>query len=59
MPPTARAWDEDAHVDLLLAYVDELKPNKVATTSVSDRMKDRGYPYSYQAIMYLLYYLPL
>ncbi|KPA46695.1 hypothetical protein FLAG1_00271 [Fusarium langsethiae] len=51
MPPKpARGWDATSHEDLLLALLEEMKPNKAILTSVADKMRDKGYSYSYDAI---------
>jgi hypothetical protein len=45
MPPKpTRGWDATSHEDLLLALLEEMKPNKAVLTS--------GYSYSFDAIKY-------
>lgn len=51
-PRKARGWDASAHEALLLALLEEVKPTKVMLTSVSEKMKAAGWPYSYDAIKY-------
>ncbi|KAJ3516386.1 hypothetical protein NM208_g14850 [Fusarium decemcellulare] len=46
----ARGWDATSHEDLLLAFMDEIKPNKAIITSVTEKMREKGYTYSYDAI---------
>ncbi|CEI69797.1 unnamed protein product [Fusarium venenatum] len=51
MPPKpTRGWDATSHEDLLLALLEEMKPNKAVLTSVADKMRDKGYSYSFDAI---------
>ncbi|QPC62189.1 hypothetical protein HYE67_004420 [Fusarium culmorum] len=51
MPPKAtRGWDAASHEDLLLALLEEMKPNKAILTSVADKMRAKGYTYSFDAI---------
>ncbi|KAF5232101.1 hypothetical protein FAUST_8904 [Fusarium austroamericanum] len=51
MPPKAtRGWDAASHEDLLLALLEEMKPNKAILTSVADKMRTKGYTYSFDAI---------
>ncbi|KAF7559719.1 hypothetical protein G7046_g4429 [Stylonectria norvegica] len=45
-----RGWTADSHEALLLALIDEVKPNKGLITNVTENMRDRGYTYSYDAI---------
>ncbi|KAF4971385.1 hypothetical protein FZEAL_9867 [Fusarium zealandicum] len=45
-----RGWDATSHEDLLLAFMEEIKPNKAIITSVTEKMRDKGYSYSYDAI---------
>lgn len=53
MPPKAtRGWDAASHEDLLLALLEEMKPNKAILTSVADKMRTKGYTYSFDAIKY-------
>lgn len=54
---TVRGWDERSHEALLLAILDEVKPNKALLTSVTEKMKAAGWSYSYDAIKYLLFTL--
>lgn len=46
----SRGWDATSHEALLLAFIDEIKPNKAMITLVTERMKEMGYTYSYDAI---------
>ncbi|POR34159.1 Uncharacterized protein TPAR_05653 [Tolypocladium paradoxum] len=46
----SRGWDATSHEALLLAFIDEIKPNKAVITLVTERMKEMGYTYSYDAI---------
>ncbi|KAL5609205.1 hypothetical protein FOVSG1_003886 [Fusarium oxysporum f. sp. vasinfectum] len=46
----ARGWDAASHEDLLLALLEEIKPNKADLTSVAEKMRNKGYSYSYDAI---------
>ncbi|CAJ0551755.1 Ff.00g057340.m01.CDS01 [Fusarium sp. VM40] len=46
----ARGWDASSHEDLLLAILEEIKPNKSDLTSVAEKMRNKGYSYSYDAI---------
>jgi hypothetical protein len=48
----ARGWDASSHEDLLLAILEEIKPNKSDLTSVAEKMRNKGYSYSYDAIKY-------
>ena len=48
-----RGWDEASHMALLLAFIDEIKPGKQVITGVTQRMKEKGWSYSYDAIKYL------
>lgn len=45
-----RGWNATSHEALLLALLDEIKPNKAIITQVTARMTDAGYSYSYDAI---------
>lgn len=47
---TTRGWDANSHEALLLAFIDEIKPNKAMITNVTERMKAQGYTYSFDAI---------
>ncbi|KAM4059914.1 hypothetical protein HRG_002467 [Hirsutella rhossiliensis] len=47
---TTRGWDANSHEALLLAFIEEIKPNKGMITLVTERMKAMGYTYSYDAI---------
>ncbi|PNY28836.1 Uncharacterized protein TCAP_01245 [Tolypocladium capitatum] len=46
----SRGWDATSHEALLLAFIDKIKPNKAMVTLVTERMKEMGYTYSYDAI---------
>ncbi|KAJ0153506.1 Uncharacterized protein HZ326_4088 [Fusarium oxysporum f. sp. albedinis] len=46
----ARGWDAASHEDLLLALLEEIKPNKADLTNVAEKMRNKGYSYSYDAI---------
>lgn len=48
-----RGWNAASHEALLLALIDEIKPNKAIVTQVTARMTDAGYSYSYDAIKLL------
>ncbi|KAF4344026.1 hypothetical protein FBEOM_2001 [Fusarium beomiforme] len=37
-------------LDLLLALLEEIKPNKADLTNVAEKMRNKGYSYSYDAI---------
>lgn len=45
-----RGWDAQSHEDLLLSMIDEIKPNKAIIESVTEKMRKKGYLYSYDAI---------
>lgn len=47
-----RGWDAASHEDLLLALLEEIKPNKADLTNVAAKMRSKGYSYSYDAIKY-------
>ena len=49
---TSRGWDATSHEDLLLSLIDEFKPSKAIITQVTERMRQRGYTYSYDAVKY-------
>lgn len=51
-----RGWDAASHEDLLLAILEEMKPNKAILTSVADKMREKGYSYSFDAIKYFLFF---
>ncbi|KAF4126452.1 hypothetical protein GMORB2_0188 [Geosmithia morbida] len=46
----ARGWDASSHESLLFAILDEVKPKKAFLMNVTERMKNMGYSYSYDAI---------
>ncbi|KAF4961464.1 hypothetical protein FSARC_10173 [Fusarium sarcochroum] len=46
----ARGWDATSHEDLLLALLEDIKPSKTDLTSVAEKMRSKGYSYSYDAI---------
>ncbi|KAF4441926.1 hypothetical protein F53441_11886 [Fusarium austroafricanum] len=46
----ARGWDAGSHEDLLLALLEEIKPSKADLTNVAEKMRAKGYSYSYDAI---------
>jgi hypothetical protein len=52
-----RGWDATSHEDLLLALLEEIKPNKADLTNVAAKMRSKGYSYSYDAIKYLSFCL--
>ncbi|KAF5670317.1 hypothetical protein FHETE_4562 [Fusarium heterosporum] len=45
-----RGWDATSHEDLLLAILEEIKPNKAELTNVAEKMRTKGYTYSFDAI---------
>ncbi|PHH93189.1 hypothetical protein CDD83_10738 [Cordyceps sp. RAO-2017] len=45
-----RGWDANSHEALLLALLDEIKPNKATLTIVAERMRAKGFSYSFDAI---------
>ncbi|KAF4945860.1 hypothetical protein FGADI_11602 [Fusarium gaditjirri] len=45
-----RGWDAASHEDLLLALLEEIKPSKADLTNVAEKMRNKGYSYSYDAI---------
>lgn len=53
----ARGWDAASHEDLLLALLEEIKPNKADLTNVAEKMRNKGYSYSYDAIKYFSFCL--
>ncbi|UPK90501.1 hypothetical protein LCI18_001436 [Fusarium solani-melongenae] len=46
----SRGWDANSHEDLLLTLLEEIKPSRAILTSVSERMREKGYSYSFDAI---------
>lgn len=55
-----RGWNATSHEALLLALLDEIKPNKAILTQVTARMTEAGYSYSYDAIkLYYFHGLPI
>ncbi|KAG5786485.1 hypothetical protein H9Q69_014395 [Fusarium xylarioides] len=52
-----RGWAAASHEDLLLALLEEIKPNKADLTTVAEKMRSKGYYYSYDAIKYLSFCL--
>ncbi|VUC34001.1 unnamed protein product [Clonostachys rosea] len=50
----ARGWDENSHLDLLLAFIYETKATKAVIMNITERMKGMGYTYSFDAIKYSL-----
>ncbi|KAI8720471.1 hypothetical protein NCS52_00492400 [Fusarium sp. LHS14.1] len=46
----SRGWDANSHEDLLLTLLEEIKPSRAVLTSVSERMREKGYSYSFDAI---------
>lgn len=48
----SRGWDANSHEDLLLTLLEEIKPSRAVLTSVSERMREKGYSYSFDAIKY-------
>lgn len=48
----SRGWDANSHEDLLLTLLEEIKPSRAILTSVSERMREKGYSYSFDAIKY-------
>ncbi|RGP66839.1 hypothetical protein FLONG3_8711 [Fusarium longipes] len=47
---SARGWNATSHEDLLLALLEEMKPNRAILTNVADKMRTKGYSYSFDAI---------
>jgi hypothetical protein len=47
-----RGWNAASHEDLLLSLLEEMKPNKAILTNVADKMRTKGYSYSFDAIKY-------
>jgi hypothetical protein len=54
MPPAqSKGWDADSHEALLISCVEEVmstQSGKPFLTKVTERMKEKGYSYSYDAI---------
>jgi hypothetical protein len=50
----ARGWDENSHLDLLLAFIYETKATKAIITNITEIMKGMGHTYSFDAIKYSL-----
>ncbi|KAF5018881.1 hypothetical protein F66182_9129 [Fusarium sp. NRRL 66182] len=48
----ARGWDATSHEDLLLALLEEVKPSRAQLTTVAEKMRKKGYNYSFDAIKY-------
>ncbi|KFA66651.1 hypothetical protein S40285_03053 [Stachybotrys chlorohalonatus IBT 40285] len=46
----ARGWNPSSHEALLLAFIDEIKPNKAMIQKVTERMTQMGWTYSYDAV---------
>ncbi|KAI8676609.1 hypothetical protein NCS56_00549000 [Fusarium sp. Ph1] len=46
----SRGWDANSHEDLLLTLLEEIKPSRAILISVSERMREKGYSYSFDAI---------
>ncbi|KAH7321171.1 hypothetical protein B0I35DRAFT_459816 [Stachybotrys elegans] len=46
----SRGWDATSHESLLMAFIDEIKPNKAIIQNVTQRMTAMGYSYTYDAI---------
>ncbi|CAG9944366.1 unnamed protein product [Clonostachys rosea f. rosea IK726] len=46
----ARGWDENSHLDLLLAFIYETKATKAIITNITEIMKGMGHTYSFDAI---------
>lgn len=57
MPPS-RGWDASSHEALLFAILDEVKPRKAFLMNVTERMKDMGYSYSFDAIKSVVLFFP-
>ncbi|RSL55985.1 hypothetical protein CEP54_009097 [Fusarium duplospermum] len=53
----SRGWDANSHEDLLLTLLEEMKPSRAVLTSVSERMREKGYSYSFDAIKYRTLFL--
>ena len=49
----ARGWNTTSHESLLFAVLEEFKPNKVQITSITDRMQQMGYTFTFNAVKYL------
>ncbi|KAM0343728.1 hypothetical protein ACHAPU_008319 [Fusarium lateritium] len=45
-----RGWDASSHEDLLLAILEEIKPSRTELTKVAEKMRTKGYTYSFDAI---------
>ncbi|KAI6779846.1 uncharacterized protein J7T54_003770 [Emericellopsis cladophorae] len=45
-----RGWGAASHEDLLLCLLDYCKPTKAIVTDITERMRVKGYTYSYDAI---------
>ncbi|PHH65166.1 hypothetical protein CDD81_3297 [Ophiocordyceps australis] len=45
-----RGWNDEANANLLLAFMDVIKPNKAMITEVTAAMTAMGYAYSFDAI---------
>ncbi|KAM0427328.1 hypothetical protein ACHAPT_007763 [Fusarium lateritium] len=46
----SRGWDANSHEDLLLTLLEEMKPTRAILTNVSEKMRQKGYTYSFDAI---------
>lgn len=50
----SRGWDSAAHGDLLLAFIEEATATKATITSVTEKLRKKGYTYSYDAVKYFI-----
>ncbi|KAH7015277.1 hypothetical protein EDB80DRAFT_832165 [Ilyonectria destructans] len=46
----SRGWDSSAHGDLLLAFIEEATTSKATITSVTEKLREKGYTYSFDAV---------
>lgn len=47
-----RGWDENSHLDLLVAFIHETKAGKAMITNITEKMQAWGHTYSFDAIKY-------
>ncbi len=52
MSKPARGWNDQAHTALLIALLDEVKGGKQVITKATERLKEMGYSYSFDAVKY-------
>lgn len=50
----SRGWDSSAHGDLLLAFIEEATASKATITSVTEKLRKKGYTYSFDAVKYFI-----